>query len=224
MHENLMTLPLFKGVSYNRISEIVGKIPLAFSRHSAGASIALSGEPCRDIRFVIGGSVRIKISNHTERFRILQTLTAPAVIFPDFLFGRATSYPGDVTAIGDVSIMQIAKNDFISLLRDDEIILFNFLNMLSANAQKSVSGVLALTDGSLEERIAFWIEALTQIDASDILLQARQHDLSTLFGVPRSSFVDALESLRQRGVIEYTPTEIRVISRKSLRSLLIGNI
>ena len=33
MYENLMTLPLFKGVSYNRVSEIVGKTRLGFLKY-----------------------------------------------------------------------------------------------------------------------------------------------------------------------------------------------
>lgn len=221
MYENLMTLPLFKGVSYNRVSEIVGKIPLSFVKFSAGQTVLLAGEPCADIKFVISGSVRILIRNYTDRFRVSQTLVSPAVISPDFLFGRDTLYPGDVTAIDDVSLMRIEKKDFITLLREDDVILFNYLNMLSTNAQKAVDGVLALTSGSLEERIAFWIIALTQMGSTDIVLQARQRDLYSLFGVQRTSFVAALDSLRSQGIIEYTPNEIHVLSRRELRALLL---
>lgn len=221
MYENLMTLPLFKGVSYNRVSEIVGKIPLSFVKFSAGQTVLLAGEQCADIKFVISGSVRILIRNYTDRFRVSQTLVSPAVISPDFLFGRDTLYPGDVTAIDDVSLMRIEKKDFITLLREDDVILFNYLNMLSTNAQKAVDGVLALTSGSLEERIAFWIIALTQMGSTDIVLQARQRDLYSLFGVQRTSFVAALDSLRSQGIIEYTPNEIHVLSRRELRALLL---
>ncbi len=221
MYENLMTLPLFKGVSYNRVSDIVGKIPLSFVKFSAGQTVLLAGEQCADIKFVISGSVRMVIRNYTDRFRVGQTLAAPAVISPDFLFGRDTLYPGDVTALDEVSVMRIEKKDFITLLREDEVIMFNYLNMLSTNAQKAIDGVLALTSGSLEERIAFWIIALTQMGSTDIVLQARQRDLYSLFGVQRTSFVAALDSLRTQGIIEYTPTEIHVISRRELRTLLL---
>ena len=125
-------------------------------------------------------------------------------------------------AIDTVSVMQIAKSDFISLLHEDEIILFNYLNILSTNAQKAINGVIALTSGSLEERIAFWIIALTQMDATDIVLQARQRDLYALFGVQRTSFMAALDSLRDRGIITYSTNEINVLSRRELRSVLLN--
>lgn len=222
MYENLMTLPLFKGVSYNRVSEIVGKTRLGFLKYLPGDPLVRVGEPCTGIKFIITGSVRLTIHNVSDRFRVMQTLNAPSVISPDFLFGRDTLYPADGVAIDTVSVMQIAKSDFISLLHEDEIILFNYLNILSTNAQKAINGVIALTSGSLEERIAFWIIALTQMDATDIVLRARQRDLYALFGVRRTSFMAALDSLRDRGIITYSTNEINVLSRRELRSVLLN--
>lgn len=109
MYENLMGLPLFNGVSYNRISEIVGNTRLAFSKYLPGETILEAGDPCTRMMFVIGGCVRLSVRNSTDRFGVMQTLQAPSVISPDFLFGRNTLYPATVTAIDTVSIMQIEK-------------------------------------------------------------------------------------------------------------------
>lgn len=50
MYENLMGLPLFNGVSYNRISEIVGNTRLAFSKYLPGETILEAGDPCTGIK------------------------------------------------------------------------------------------------------------------------------------------------------------------------------
>lgn len=221
MYENLMGLPLFNGVSYNRISEIVDNTKLAFMKYLPGETIVQAGAPCTNLMFVIGGRVRLTIRNNSDRFSLGQTLEAPTVVSPDFLFGRNTLFPATVSAIDTVSIMQIEKNDFISIIRSDEVCLYNYLNFISTNAQKAVDGVLALTTGSLEERIAFWIIALSQRDAKEIVLSCRQRDLYTLFGVQRSSFMSTLDSMKERGLIDYSPNEIRVMSRMNLRSVLL---
>lgn len=221
MYENLMTLPLFKGISYSRLSEIVGNTRLAFLKYLPGEQMLNAGEPCTHIKFIISGRARLTIRNENDRVRVGQTLTAPAVISPDFLFGRNTLYPATATAIDTVSIMQIDKKDFIPLLQRDEIFLFNYLNILSTNAQKAVDGVLSLTSGSLEERIAFWIIALTQMDSDEIVLTAKQKDLYSLFGVQRSSFIASLDAMKTRGILDYTSTEIRVRSRRALRDVLL---
>lgn len=221
MYENLMRLPLFNGVSYNRISEIVGNTRLAFMKFLPGERIVSAGDPCTRLMFVIGGKVRLAVRNSSDRFIVSQTLESPSVVSPDFLFGRNTLFPASVTAIDTVSIMEIEKNDFITIIRNDEVCLFNYLNYISTNAQKAIDGVLALTSGSLEERIAFWIIALTQRDAKDIVFSCRQRDLYSLFGVQRSSFISTLDSMKERGLIDYTPTEISVTSRSDLRSVLL---
>jgi len=89
-----------------------------------------AGEPCTHIKFVISGHVRLTICNESDRVKVSQTLSSPAVISPDFLFGRNTLYPASATAIDTVSIMQIEKKDFIPLLQSDDVFLFNYLNIL----------------------------------------------------------------------------------------------
>ncbi len=142
------------------------------------------------------------------------------MIAPDYLFGRATHYPCNAVALGPTGILQITKHDYVKILNSDPVFLFNFLNILSMNAQKAIDGVLALTNGSLEERIAFWITALTQRGGSDIVLSCRQRDLYSLFGVQRSSFMATLDSMKARGLIDYNQQEIKIISRPEMLDLL----
>ena len=146
----------------------------------------------------------------------MKLLKAPDVIFPDFLFGRDTHYPCGVTAIGNAGVLQISKAEYVKILNSDEIFLYNFLNRLSMNAQKSIEGVLSLTTGSLERRIAFWIVALTQPSGKDIVLECRHKDLYALFGVQRTSFMSTLDAMKEEGLIDYTANQISITSRRAL--------
>ncbi len=220
MYEILKGLPLFHGATSDRISDIVGKAKFHFLKYLAGERIITAGEQCTHVKFIISGHVRSTITNPSERFKVAQTLSAPSVIAPEFLFGRATNYPCTIEALSDTSILQISKNDYMTILNRDHIFLYNFLNILSMNAQKSVDGILALASGDLEERIAFWIIALTQKNGTDIKVTCRQRDLYSLFGVQRTSFIATLESMKQRGIIDYNSNEIIVLSRADLAKLI----
>ncbi len=224
MYEVLMELPLFKGVSYAKLSEIVGCTKFHFLKYLKGEKIVNAGDVCTHIKFVISGSARISITNSDGRFRVSQTLNRPAVIAPDCLFGRATAYPCAATALESTGILQISKMDYVKLLNSDAVFLFNYLNMLSVNAQKAVYGVLALTTGTQEERIALWIVALTQRGGEDITLTCRQRDLYSLFGVQRSSFISTLESMKAKGLIDYTQNEIYIKSRQDMVALLTSGV
>lgn len=223
MYESLMTLPLFKGISYKRVSEMVGNTRLAFFKYLAGQEIFSAGAKCDRIKFVFAGSVRLTMTSSSERVTISQTLKAPAIIQPDYLFGRNTHYPVSAVAVDTVSIIEIDKASLLNLLREDEIILFNYLNILSTDAQKSTDGMMAVISGSIEERIAFWIISMTQMGSEDIVLKARARDLYTVFGVARSSFMAALDRMVAMGIIEYTANEIKVLSRKGLRDVLLNH-
>lgn len=220
MYEILMRLPLFNGVSHERLSEIVGTAKFHFLKYLEGEEIITEGEPCTHMQFIISGSARMTLANADGRFKVSQTLEAPDVIAPDFLFGRATNYPCTVKALEPTGILQISKADYITILNSDPVFLFNFLNTLSMNAQKAIEGVLAVAAGSLEERIAFWIIALTQRSGKDITLTCKQRDLYALFGVQRTSFIATLEQMKSRGLIEYDAHEIRITSRSGLVEML----
>lgn len=224
IYELLTALPLFKGVSKERMLEIAGKIRFHFLKYSENETIVRAGDSCTHIKFVITGSVRQSIATDDSRFVINQTLKAPAVISPEYIFGRLTTYPGTVTTLEPTGILQIAKADYLDMLNSDPIFLFNFLNLLSMNAQKAVEGVLAVATGNLEERIAFWVIALTQRGASDISLSCRQRDLYSVFGVQRSSFIATLDAMKANGIIDYSQSEIRILDRDSLLKMLQTHI
>ncbi len=220
MYEILMGLPLFKGVSDEKISEIVEKTKFHFLKYTEGSVMINAHDPCTHIKFVISGSVRSTIANSDGRFKMSQTLRAPSVIAPEFLFGKAPFYPNSVVALEPTGLLQISKNDYMKILNTNEIFMYNFLNTLSMNAQKAVEGILSITSGSLEERIAFWIISLTQRGGRDIALTCKARDLYALFGVQRTSFIATLEGMKQRGIIEYDNQEIRINSRDALLEIL----
>lgn len=220
MYDTLMGLPLFAGASHQKLSEIIGKYKFHFLKYTPGQSIVNAGDTCTHLKCVISGSVQLSVTNETRRFKVNQTLDAPDVIAPDFFFGKITHYPANATALTDAGIVQIDKNDYMRIITSDPIFLFNYLNLLSMNAQLSVEGVLALTSGSLEKRICYWIIALTQNNGRDIILECRHKDMYTVFGVPRQSLIAALDNLRQKGIIEYDANEVRVTDRRLLMDIL----
>ena len=220
MFELLMNLPLFRGVSRSRIAEVVGSAKFHFLKYPKGETVVRAGEECTHLAFVISGSVRSEISNSSKRFSVSQTLKAPSAIAPDFLFGRTTRYPGTVVALTDCSILKITKVDYIRILNADQVFMFNFLNTLSVNAQKALDGILALTSGGLDERIAFWIIALTQPGSEDIELTCKTRDLCNLFSVQRNVFDAACHEMEQRNLIRYSPRKIEIVDRREMLSLL----
>jgi len=220
MFDILMGLPLFRGVSRERMSKTAGAAKLHFLKYLPGETIFRAGQTCSSVAFLISGTVRIITTNSDNRFTVSQSLKAQDVIAPDFLFGKITEYPGDVKAIDTVGVLLIPKTDYINILHSDNVFLFNYLNLLSMNAQKAVEGVLAVSTGDISERIAFWISALTQPRSFDIRLECRRRDLASLFGIQRTSLQATLEQLKKKGIIDFSHEGIDVCDRNALLAIL----
>lgn len=220
MFDILVDLPLFRGVTHERIADTVGLAKFHFLRYNPGDTIANQGDDCIFLRFIISGKIKISIANRDERLIVSETLEAPDVIAPDYLFGTNPKYPGSIVAVEPTSIVQIPKSDYIKILATDQIFLLNYVNYLSMNAQKCVEGILSVSRGSLEERFATWVVALTQPSAKDILITCKQKDLYSMFGVQRSAFMQMLEYLADKGYITYDQTQIRVNDRRTILSLM----
>ncbi len=220
MFDLLMELPLFRGVSHDTMKNIVGMAKFHFLKYPEGAVVVKENSPCTHITFVISGSVRLTTTNNNGRISVSQTLRAPDVIAPDFLFGRATNYPCRAVALEPSGVLQISKADYIKILNADPVFMFNYLNVISMNAQKSVVGLMSLTSGSLEERIAFWVIALTQPSGENIAIECPLRNLCAIWGVQRSALVDALTRMRDYGVESFGPSGVVFSSRKKLLDML----
>lgn len=216
----LLSLQLFSGASTQKIQQIVGKHKFHFLKYTDGEQMIAAGDPCTHLRFVISGQVRSTIESPDLRIRVSQTISSPNVIAPDFFFGRTTTYPCSVKALGTAGIVDIEKSEYLKIIESDPVFLFNFLNLLSVDAQQGLQGVMCLTSGDLRKRIAYWILALTQKGGTDIEMECKQRDLYTVFGVPRQSLIAALTDMRLNGAITFSPGLIKVESREELVKML----
>lgn len=223
MYETLLGLPLFAAASHERISEVLEKHKIEFLKYTDAQTIVAKNSTCDHVVCILSGSVQVEIETSDRKMRVSQRLDAPDMLALDFLFGRSTLSPATVTSIGNVGVMRISKADFIDIISHDRIFLFNYLNLISVDAQLSKKGILSVVNGSLDKRIAYWIVALTQSSGKDIVLQCRQRDLYASFGVQRQSLVSTLEAMKADDILDFTPQEIRVKNRRKLVELLDRN-
>lgn len=221
--DKLLHLPLFQGVSQERLEEIVAKIPFHFLKFKKGEKIISSGDSCTHVRFVISGKVKMEYESKPLKFKISHELSAPEVISPDYLFGLDTSYPFNVTALESCGILQVAKQDYITILRSDNVFLYNILNYLSRNSQSVKTQLLNVEHATVVERIALLVSVFTTQRSQQINLNFKQKDLCRLLGARRPAFIGAIGYLLEKDMIEMPDnSNILVKDRKQLLSLLKG--
>lgn len=215
----LQSLPLLKGASRAKLSEVVGRMKLHFFKASEGEVVVESGSPCSSLLFVLSGRVRLSMSGGDGVFSIGQTLEAPQLISPDCLFGYETSFPCRVTAISKVSFMEINKEDFRRMLALDSVFLFNYLNAVCTGAQRGRRGLMSIAGGSATERLAYWVTTLTQPGATDIVINSSEREIHNVLGISAAGMRAAVERLAPRVVIPDAHT-LQISSRDFLLQVL----
>lgn len=220
MYQQMMQLPLFQGVSTEKITSLVEKLPFHFLKFRNGEQIFAAGDTCTHIKFIVSGQARLEMPCSWLRVSFFQTLSTPHVMAAEYLFGRETTYPYTAVAQGSCGILQLRKSDYVKMVSSDKVFLFNILNYLSSGSQRSISSALTVKDGSLAERLAMLIDALTITGATDMVMKFKQKDLCTLLGTQRTTLMATLGRLADEGIIEYESNTMRIIDNNQLLNLI----
>ena len=220
MYQQLMQLPLFQGVSTDVITALVEKLPFHFLKFRNGEQIFAAGDQCSHIRFIVSGRVRLETPCDHLRVSLLQTLETPHVLAAEYLFGRETTYPYSAFADGPCGILQLRKSDYIKMLAFDKVFLFNILNYLSSGSQRNTASILAIKDGSVVERLAMIVDALTVTGATDVAVRFKQKDLCVLLGTQRTTLIASLDKLADEDIVDYTSNELKVLDLSRLAEFI----
>ena len=220
MYQQLMQLPLFQGVSTDKITALVEKLPFHFLKFRNGEQIFAAGDPCTHMRFIVSGRVRLETPCDHLRVSMLQTLAMPHVLAAEYLFGRETTYPYHAHADGSCGILQLRKSDYIKMLGADKVFLFNILNYLSSGSQRCMSSILATKDGSIMERLAMLVDALSITGATDVTLRFKQKDLCALLGTQRTTLIASLDKLSDEEILDYDSNELHILDQQRLVDLI----
>ena len=213
--DTLSSLPLFEGISAQTMVKTTGKFRFGFTKYSAGETIVQAGDACRSLLFIISGNVESTTLLHNLNITIKCRIEPGAVLFPDFLMGRSTRYPATVVCLSDVSVLEIPKEDILSIICFDRVYMFNFLNMLSTDAQKAYSLTQTHT---LKEAIGQLLRLFTDKHTStvDISVCEPNVDLASKLGLDPIAYRAELDSLAAQGLIQSADeTHITVAHRKN---------
>ncbi len=221
MSDQLMALPLFQGIGKERIMELIEKVPFHFLKFEEGQTIFKAGEQTEFMRFVVSGQAQAETALCGGNVTLIQTITAPDVIAPDFLFGRITTYPFSLTAKTECGIMQLSKAYVVSIMQSDKICLLNMLNYLSRNAQKGDVSYKRMVSSDTSQRLAVMVFMLTGHRSQDIRIRYKQKDLCKLLGLRRSAMLELISELETRGVVLDNGTELQIPDRQQLVAELV---
>ena len=210
MYDTLLQLPLFQGLAKNDFTSILDKVKIHFLKRKAGDTVALGGEDCRELVFLLNGSLVSKTSYRDELYTFYEAINAPFLIEPYSLFGWSTKYVSTYTALTACNLVTIEKAYLLSELNNYEIIRLNYLNILSNRAQNLHDRLWTNLPESLHDRIVEFILLHSYVPGGEKRLKIKMDDLAKLLSSTRIRVSKALNEMQDKHWLTLHRGEIRI--------------
>lgn len=217
----LSNTPLFRGLTTGEIDTIFSVVPYRTKKFQAGSLISQSGEPVNSLIVVISGVVKGEMVDYAGRVIKIEDIPAPGALASAFMFGNRNRFPVNVIAVSDGELLLIEKPDFLKLLMRNDIILVNFLDMISNRSQFLSEKIKFLNFKTIKGKLAHYILQKAGKEKASILLDMTQNELADFFGVARPSVARALGELEEEGYLEAKGKNIKIIDKEGLADLAI---
>jgi CRP-like cAMP-binding protein len=212
--------PLFSGLTIAETKLIMSRTPYALRRFKAGAIITQSGEPVNYLMVVLSGTVKGEMIDYAGRLIKIEEIQAPGALAAAFLFGDKNRFPVNVVAVIDTELLLVEKPDFLKLLRANDRILVNFLDMISNRSQFLSEKIKFLNFKTIRGKLAQYILQKAGQERNEIILDMTQNDLADFFGVARPSVARAIRDLKDDGYLKSTGKKISILNKKGLGDLI----
>lgn len=219
MYDMLLQLPLFQGLGKNDFTNILSKVKFHFSTYKAGEKIIAKGEPCRNLVFLLSGSMIAESDFEEEKFVFGEVLTAPYLIEPFSLFGLHQRFMSTYIAKTDVSMMTIEKEFLSTELNKYETFRINFINFLSNGTQHLYERVRRISYGnSTEKKIVDFLFLFSDLPYGEKIMRVRMEDLALLLGCTRNKISLALNNLEDKKLISLQRMGFKVPALEKLKA------
>ena len=182
----------------------------SFSRHNRrriiiphpADFIAMQGEAYRSLFILCCGSVRTQMVSAEGKQLTIETLKAPQLLAPAFVFASENRFPVNIEAKEKCEILIINKNVFLEFLHRHPTVMRNFLQLVSDRTLFLSKKLNAFALQSLKSRILNYLRMHGTI--------LNQQEVAQILGVARPSLARALSELASEGCIRIEKKEMRI--------------
>ena len=216
MYEILTQCPLFRGLDSKQIESIIeGRGDFTVAQYKDGEYIARRDTAYSGLMIIVKGKAKGVMTYSSGKSVNVDTIEAPQLIAPAFLFGGYNRLPIDVIAQGDVEILTLHRGYIFELMQENTLILSNFIDIISNRADVWSKRIYFLSFRSLKEKVvSFLLHNTTEGNPSLAMPDIQQ--ISEYFDATRSAVITVLDELSKHGMISVDGETITVIKRKAL--------
>lgn len=173
--------------------------------------IALQGEECKTLGIIQDGAVALQNLDEEGRLFTAQVLTAGHSCGATLLFGSETSYPMQVVAQTQCTILHLNKALVLRLCEQRQDVLVALLAIISDRAHMLGTTINRISTLSLRESLLSYLHHLTLHQNSlQIRLPITKKELAERLGFARTSVSREFSALQREGILTVAGREVTI--------------
>jgi len=210
--EFLKSIPYFAGLSPAELDAV--RQHTLEKRAERGEIILYDGEPAQSLYFVVSGAVKVFKTSIDGKEQILNIIR-PGDSFNDVPIFDDGVNPASAQAMGPVTLYELRKNEFRTLLRNNPQLAANTIRILAGQVRQLVSLVEDLSFKHVIGRVAKIL--LKAGDGDDDGPKLTQQEMAAIAGSAREVIGRSLKALEAEGMIRLNRHRIVITDREALR-------
>lgn len=228
MTENfdLSQCPLCSVIPKESIDDFFSGINLRINHFSKGDLIARQGDSCKHLYILVEGAVKTEMVTESGGLLTVEVIKAPRPLASAFLFAENNTFPVDVTATEESTVLMIGRDDVIELFRRDARFMERYLKYNSNKTQFLSNKLQILTIKTIRGKLAHYLlEQLSLCHSvtpsvNTFVMDKNQTELAKYFGVSRPALARTFSELQQEKIISADRNKVTILSIQALRNLL----
>lgn len=202
----LRTLPLFQGISQDRL-EAIAQVAV-MRRAQRGMTVVLAGDRTDYVYFVLNGNLKVLVSDEEGR-EVILTMIGQGDIFGEMGVVDEEPRSATVVAVTPSYLVMIAQNDFRQILHDNFDVSLRIMGNLARRLREADRKIesLALMDvyGRVARLLLDMAEKDTEVEGRFVVRKkVSKQDIAKMIGASREMVSRVMKDLQNRGLVEET--------------------
>lgn len=213
---------LLKGIHKKELEIVLQELVYRRFKYKKGQIIAHEDDPCTTLGVILKGEIEIQRLYSSGKTIVLARFSKGDVFGEAILFASTSTYPATVAAVTDCEVMYINKEEILKLFSHHEVVLKNFLGLLSNKIMILNSKIKNISFKSIRQKVINYI--LVKSKGGMVLsieLKESKESIATGLGIPRPSLSRELINLRELGYIAFDRNTIDILDLEGLEAEML---
>ena len=219
--EDLASCPICSKIRIDDQEQFLLDLKCTIKGYAKNDLIVRQGDICDSLYMLTLGSVKTEMITENGNILGIEIIKAPRPLAPAFLFSDNNHFPVDVTALEEVEIMKIPKEEIMRLMMTNPDFMKQFLTHNSNRTQFLTNRLQMLSIKTIKGKVAHFLIEQEAVSQKSFAISRNQTELADFFGIARPSLARSLSEMVQDGIISINKKEYTILDMKKLRELLV---